>query len=235
MQGDIKKAQEFASAQLSYRARQIRIAARATLHGARRYSIFVRVMKGALPLSAIGLAIIVLAYILQPTPARIQISFQRVPKLANDLSMDNPRLSGTDNDGAPFVVSAKHATPETGASDRIRLEDIVADFSLKDGTAIHLTAGSGVVDTNTRLLQMAGSIHMAAQNGYQASTSAATADLRAGTIRGEKGISADGAFGRITAQRFAVNRTSKQLQFWGNVHMLLNPGTLSGQHQGKEQ
>ncbi len=37
MQGEIKKAQEFASAQLSYRARQFRVVARATLRGARRY------------------------------------------------------------------------------------------------------------------------------------------------------------------------------------------------------
>ena len=235
MQGEIRKAQEFASAQLSYRARQFRVAARATLRGARRYSVFVRIMKGALPLSAIGLAILVLAYILQPTPARIQMSFQRVPKLAGDLSMDNPRLSGTDNDGQPFVVSAKRATPETGASDRIRLESIVADFSLRDGTAIHLTAGNGIMDTNTRLLQLGGGVQMAAQNGYAANTNSAMADLRGGTIQGDKGISADGAFGRITAQRFAVNRATKQLRFWGNVHMLLNPRSLSGQRQDTEQ
>jgi lipopolysaccharide export system protein LptC len=235
MQGEIKKAQEFASAQLSYRARQFRVAARATLRGARRYSVFVRIMKGALPLTAIGLAILVLAYIVQPNPSRFQVSFQRVPKLANDLSMDNPRLSGTDNDGQPFVVSAKRATPEAGTPDRIRLVDIVADFSLRDGTAMHLTARNGVVDTNTHLLQLAGGIQMAAQSGYEASTDSAVADLRAGTIQGEKGILADGAFGRITAQRFALNRASKQLRFWGNVRMLLNPGSISGQHQGKEQ
>ncbi len=235
MQGEIRKAQGFASAQLTYRARQFRVAARATLSGARRYSVFVRIMKGALPLSAIGLAILVLAYVVQPNPGRIQISFPRVSKLANDLSMDRPRLSGTDNGGQPFVVSAKRATPETGAPDRIRLEDIVADFSLNDGTAIHLTAGNGVMNTNTRLLQLAGGVHMAAQNGYQASTDSAMADLRGGTIHGDKGVSAEGAFGRIRAQRFALNRASRQLHFWGNVHMVLNPGSLSGQTRGKEQ
>src|SRR5438309_6568817 len=152
MQGDIRKAQEFATAQLSYRARQIRVAARATLHGARRYSIFVRFMKGALPVTALGLAILVLVYVVQPPPARMQMSFQRISSLADDLSMQNPRLSGADDNGQPFVISAAHAMPETKGSDRVRLDQIVADFTLKDGTGVHMTAGTGVIDTKTRLL-----------------------------------------------------------------------------------
>jgi lipopolysaccharide export system protein LptC len=225
MPGEIKKAQEFASAKLSYRARQFGSVARATLHGARRYSVFVRIMKGALPLTALGLAILVLVYVLQPPPARIQMSFQRLSSLADDLAMDNPRLSGTDNDGQPFVISARRAAPENRSSDRIRMQDIIADLSSKDGTGIHVTAGSGVIDTKTRILQMTGGIHITTQNGYDAKAPSAVADLRAGTLHGDSGISADGSFGRITSAKFAMNRTSKQLHFWGNVKMLLNPNS----------
>ncbi|HEX5280515.1 MAG TPA: LPS export ABC transporter periplasmic protein LptC [Micropepsaceae bacterium] len=223
MQGDIKKAQEFATAQLTYRARQFRYVARATLRGARRYSIFVRVMKGALPLSALGLAILVLVYVLQPPPARMQMAFQRLSNLAGDMTMDNPRLSGTDNDGQPFVISARRAVPDGTGVNHIRMQDMVADFSLKDGTGLHLTAATGLIDTNTRVLQMSGGIHVTSQSGYDVKTPSAVADLGAGTVHGESGIAAEGAFGRVTAQRFAIDRESKRLQFWGNIHMLLNP------------
>ena len=223
MQGEIKKAQEFASAQLSFRARQFGSVARATLRGARRYSVFVRIMKGALPLVALGLAILVLVYVLQPPPARMQMSFQRLSSLADDLAMDNPRLSGTDNDGQPFVISASRASPENRGSDRILMQDIIADLSSKDGTGIHLTAASGIIDTKTRILRMTGGIHITTQSGYDAKAPSAVADLRAGTLDGDRGISADGAFGRITSAKFAMNRASKQLHFWGNVKMLLNP------------
>jgi lipopolysaccharide export system protein LptC len=226
MHGEIKKAQEFASAQLSYRARQFRVVARATLRGARRYSMFVRFMKGALPLAALGLAIVVLVYVLQPPPARMQMAFQQLSSLVDDLSMQNPRLSGTDNDGQPFVISASRALPERKGSERVKLQDVVADFSLRDGTAIHVTAGTGLMDTKSRLLQMSGGIHLVSQNGYDATTRSATADLRTGRIHGESGINANGAFGRITAQRFAMDRSSKQLHFWGNIKMLVNPGIL---------
>jgi lipopolysaccharide export system protein LptC len=227
MQGEIRKAQEFASAQLSYRARQFRVVARATLRGARRYSIFVRVMKGALPLAALALAVVVLVYVLQPPPARLQMAFQQLSSLSDDLAMQNPRLSGTDNDGQPFVISASRAMPERNGSERVKLQNIVADFSLRDGTQIHVTAATGVVDTRTRLLQMSGGIHMVSQNGYDVTTRAAVADLRTGRIHGESGINANGAFGHITAQRFAMDRTSRQLHFWGNIKMLVNPGVLS--------
>lgn len=234
MQGEIKKAQEFASAQLSYRARQFRVVARATLRGARRYSIFVRFMKGALPLAALGLAIVVLVYVLQPPPARMQMAFQQLSSLVDDLSMQNPRLSGTDNDGQPFVISASRAMPESNGSERVKLQEVIADFSLRDGTAIHVTAGTGLIDTKTRLLQMSGGIHLVSQNGYDATTRSAIADLRTGRIHGESGINANGAFGRITAQRFAMDRSSKQLHFWGNIRMLVNPGILPASREQAE-
>jgi lipopolysaccharide export system protein LptC len=235
MQGEIKKAQEFASARFSYRAGQFGVVARATLRGARRYSVFVRIMKGALPLTALGLAALVLIYVLQPPPARMQMSFQRLSSLTNDLSMDNPRLSGTDNDGQPFVISASRATPEDRSSDRVRMQDVIADFSMKDGTGIHMTAASGLIDTRTHILQMTGGIHMTAQNGYDAKAPSAEADLRAGTVHGEGGVDANGAFGRITAQKFAVNQTSKQLHFWGDVKMILNPDNRGGGKPGNSR
>ena len=48
------------------------------------------------------------------------------------------------------------------------------------------------------------------------------ADLKAGTVRGENGIEATGSFGRITADRFTMNHTTRQLRFTGNVRMVLN-------------
>ena len=235
MTGEIRKAQEFASAQLSYRARQFGVVARATLRGARRYSVFVRIMKGALPLTALGLGILVLVYVLQPPPARIRMSFQRISDLADDLSMEKPRLSGTDSEGQPFVISASRARPDNRSPDRIRMENIVADFSLRDGTGVHVTAGTGLIDTKSRVLQMADGVHMTAQNGYDANAPSAVADLRAGTVHGESGIAANGAFGRISAQRFAMNRSSRQLHFWGGVRMLLNPtnGSAIEQENGR--
>ncbi|HXJ03245.1 MAG TPA: LPS export ABC transporter periplasmic protein LptC [Micropepsaceae bacterium] len=208
---------------LSYRAREWRISPRAALMSARRYSIFVKFMKGALPLAALALGAWVLVYALQPRDAgRMALTFERLGRVEGDLAMLKPRLTGVDNDGLPFVVTASRAIQESRGSDRVRLEDVTADMSLKDGTALHVTAVKGVVDTKTHVLEVSGGMHLISKDGYDARTQSAVADLRAGTVHGEHGIEAEGSFGRITAERFALNRDTRQLRFLGNVHMVLN-------------
>jgi LPS export ABC transporter protein LptC len=193
----------------SYRAREWRISPRATLISARRYSVFVKFMKGALPMAALALG--------------MAMTFERLGRVEGDLAMIKPRLTGVDNDGLPFVITASRATQEARGSDRVRLEDVGADISLKDGTALHVTAGKGVVDTKTHVLEVSGGMHLTSQDGYDAKTQSAVADLKAGTVHGEHGIEAEGSMGRITAQRFALNRETRQLKFDGNVHMIINP------------
>jgi len=207
---------------LSYRAREWRISPRATLMSARRYSIFVKFMKGALPLAALALGVVVLVYALQPRDAgRMAMTFERLGRVEGDLAMIKPRLSGIDNDGLPFVLTAARATQEARGSDRVRLEDVTADISLKDGTSLHVTAVTGVVDTKTHVLQVSGGMHLISEN-YDARTQSAVADLKAGTVHGENGIEAQGTFGSITAQRFVLDRESRQLRFSGAVHMVID-------------
>jgi lipopolysaccharide export system protein LptC len=209
----------------SYRARDWRISPRATLNSARRYSVFVKFMKGVLPMGALALGVAVAVYALQPRDVgRMAMTFERLGRVEGDLAMIKPRLTGVDNDGLPFVITASRATQEARGSDRVRLEEVGADISLKDGTALHVTAGQGVVDTKTHVLEVSGGMHITSQDGYDAKMQSAVADLKNGTVHGEHGIEADGSMGHITAQRFALNRETRQLKFDGNVHMIINGG-----------
>jgi len=212
-----------ADVRLSYRAREWRISPRATLMSARRYSVFVKFMKGALPMAALALGVAVLLYALQSRDTgRLAMTFERMGRIEGDLTMVKPRLSGTDDDGLPFVVTAARASQEERGSDRVRLEDVVADISLKDGMALHVFAAKGVVDTKTHVLEVSGGIRLVSQDGYDARTDSAVADLKAGTVHGENGVQARGSFGSITAERFALDRDTRKLRFSGNVRMLLN-------------
>jgi lipopolysaccharide export system protein LptC len=207
---------------VSYRALQFRISPRATLATVRRYSIFVAFMKGLLPVTALGLGIAVLAYALQPRDNnRMALTFERMGSIENDLAMVSPRLTGTDDEGFPFIVTAASAVQEARGSDKVRLEAVNADITLREGT-IHVEAARGLVDTRTHQLDVSGGIRVTSDDGYDARTPAAMADLKAGTVRGENGIEATGAFGRITADRFTMNRATRQLRFTGNVRMVLN-------------
>src|SRR5258706_9927855 len=167
----------------SYRSREWRISPRATLISARRYSVFVKFMKGALPMAALALGVVVLVYVLQPRETgRMALTFERMGRVEGDLAMVKPRLSGTDDDGLPFLVTAASAVQEERGSNRVRLETVVADISLKDGTALHVTATKGVSDTKLHLLEVSGGLRVTSQDGYDARTESAKADLKTGTI-----------------------------------------------------
>jgi len=219
---EVQKTASGKPARLSYRSLQFNISPRATLAKIRRYSIFVAFMKGMLPMAALGLGIAVVAYAIQPRDTnRMALTFEKMGKVENDLAMVSPRLTGLDDEGYPFVVTAASAVQESRGSDTVRLEEVVADITLKEGK-LHVEAARGVVDTRQHLLDVSGGIKLTSDTGYDARTPAAKADLKNGTVRGDNGIEATGAFGRITADRFTMNRNTRQLRFTGNVRMLLN-------------
>jgi lipopolysaccharide export system protein LptC len=220
--GAIRDKRELDKQPRPYRALQFRISPRETIDRIRRYSIFVTIMKGALPTAALALAIAVIVYAVQPRDTnRVALTFERMGKIDNDLAMVMPRLTGIDDEGLPFVVTAATAVQESRGSDLVRLEDVVADITIPEGE-LHVVAARGVVDTRQHLLDVSGGIRLTSKDGYDARTPAAKADLRAGTVRGDSGIEATGNFGRVTADRFTMNRATRQIRFAGNVRMVLN-------------
>ena len=202
--------------------RNWRMTPRETLHQARRYSAFVRIMKRVLPLAALGLGIAVLAYVLQPREVgRVAMTFETASAIENDLTMLRPRLTGTNDDGLPFIVTAASAV-ESDLAERVRLEDVQVELTLRDGTLLLFSAAQGVVDRRTSRLEMSGGIEMTVPGGYVAHTANASADLRTGIVLGNSPVTAESQFGRLTAERFTFDKDTQQLLFLGDVHMLIN-------------
>jgi lipopolysaccharide export system protein LptC len=192
-------------------------APRETIHEAQRYTRFVRFMKRALPLAAAGVGAVLLVFVLRPNEAsRFAITIGEGAKLEFDLGMTKPRLTGTDESGQPFTVTAESARQESD-SNRAKLNKVEADITLKDGTWINLVSDSGVVDPDSRKLDLAGNISFYSDNGYEAHTPAASVDLRTGIVRGNEPVRVQGPLGTLTADRFELHRSTKTLYFRGNV------------------
>jgi lipopolysaccharide export system protein LptC len=205
-----------------YRARGISVNPRAVLQNAWRYSVFVWIMKAMLPVIALGLGVAVLSYVLQPREqGRPVVTFEDVGKIENDLAMVKPELSGADKDGLPFRVTATSAVPESLGAERIRLEGVDATIALKSGGTMHVTAVQGIADTKKQLLDVSGGIHLTTDDGYDVRTESASADLAAGTIRGDQPITASGRLGTITARRFTFDKEKGEIRFMGNVRTLV--------------
>ncbi|HUJ46817.1 MAG TPA: hypothetical protein VLV55_06765 [Rhizomicrobium sp.] len=223
------------------------IHARTTVLDAQRYTRFVGIMKRALLLAAAALLLAVLAYSLQPRDSgRYTMAFQYLEKLANDLAMLRPHLTGTDGDGNPFVITADLAVQDPHHLHRAKLSNIDADLTDKGRAWYTMNSPHGFLDTDAQKLWLDGNLSLYSDSGYELHTTAAFVDLapscdpvtgkgpppRPGkprgrcarvTVRGNRPVHGQGPLGTFRADRFHIERPTKHLYLDGHVAMRIYP------------
>lgn len=192
--------------------------ARGTALDAIRYSQFVSLMKRALPIAAAAVLAAVLVYSFLPRPSdKITLTAQRTGILDHDLAMIKPKLTGADEDGNPFVVTADVAVQDPKNVHRARMEKIEADMTMKDGRWMSATAERGFFDMDVGLLKLDGGIAMYSDTGYELHTSRLDAEMRKGLFHGPDTVTGHGPFGSLRADRFEYDRLKQALHLLGHV------------------
>src|ERR1700744_3501573 len=96
--------------------------ARTTALEALRYTQFVGFMKRALPVAAFAVISAVVAFfIFARQPAKVNMGYERMGLIQNDLAMVKPHLSGQDAKGNPFVITAETAVQDPKNAKRVSL------------------------------------------------------------------------------------------------------------------
>lgn len=232
------------------------VQARTTILDAQRYTRFVAIMKRALLLAAGALLLAVLAYSLQPRDvSHFAMTFERMGRIANDLTMLAPRLTGSDSEGNPFVVTADRAIQDPKNIHRARLFNVEADISGKDGAWYNMRAPRGYLDSDAQKLWLVGKLAMFSAAGYELHTDAAFIDLAPScdpvtgkgpapkprrpaprcaktTIRGDRVVTGQGPLGTLRADRFRISKGSRRLYLEGNVRTRLYPAQARTSSQG---
>lgn len=185
-----------------------------------RYTRFVTIMKRALLLAALALIAAVIAYSLQPREqGRVAMTFEHLGRVANDLAMIKPRLTGTNSSGNPFVVTADAAIQDGPSARRARLKNVQADITLDKKTWLTATAESGLLDADAKTLQLSGAISVYSDSGYELHTTGAHVDLKMGRMEGNETVTGHGPMGTLRADRFVVDRNAKEVHLIGHVKM----------------
>jgi lipopolysaccharide export system protein LptC len=197
--------------------------ARTTILDAKRYTRFVGRMKKLLSFSAFAIIFAVLAFFfLARVPREFGLSYERIGTMDNDRAMINPRLTGADAKGNPFVITAKEAVQDAKNSKRATLKSIEADMTTEQGW-VNAKAGSGVVDMATKNLELGGGLDIFTDSGYMLHTDSASADLKTNIIRGSRPVSGQGPRGTLRADAFHYDRNAGRLTLQGNVRTTILP------------
>ena len=196
-----------------------------------RYTRFVVIAKRGLLVAAAVLLAAVLAYSLQPRQQnsnRLAMSFTRLSIVNNDLAMIQPRLTGVDEEGDPYIVTAEEAIQDRLDARHARLINVQGDVTLKDGAWISGSAPAGVLDAAKKFLTLTGAISVFSDSGNEAHTTAADINMANGMITGTHTVTGQGPLGTFRADRFRIDRDKKLIYLYGNVHMTVYAHAKSG-------
>jgi lipopolysaccharide export system protein LptC len=193
---------------------------RDTALNALRYSRFVNVMKRALPITAAAIIAVVIVFSLLPRQSdKIQLAYERMGTIDNDLAMLKPRLTGSDRKGNPFVITADAAIQDPHNVRRATLKKVMADITIDKDRWLNTNAAQGLVDMDKGTLVLTGGISMFSDDGYELHTARANVDLRKGTFKGPGEVTGQGPAGSLRADTFEVDRNTNQLVLVGHVRM----------------
>lgn len=193
-----------------------------SLAAARRRSRFVGAMRLAL---LAGLAVIALNALVQiilndsgpagPAPDAPTGEIERIV---------NPRFTGRDANGTPYVVTAETAVRRPGGVVGLtELENPRLDYALVEeaAEASEVLAQSGLYNPQDRTLRLDRQVRLSTQSDYTFQTSTATLHLRDGRITGDEPVFGAASFGAIRAGGFEVRDDGHHISFTGGVRTRL--------------
>jgi lipopolysaccharide export system protein LptC len=202
---------------------------RATSLDSIRYSRFVGLMKRALPIAASVIIAAVLIYAFVPRQSdKITMVYQRLGRIENDLAMMKPRLTGTEENGNPFVITADHAVQDARNPHRARLVNIEADITLSGNQWINASAANGAFDMDAGSINLTGGISIFSDSGYEMHTSRGHLDLNRGHFVGPETVSGQGPMGTFRADHFDIDHRTQMVNLIGNVRMTMDTQHTKG-------
>jgi lipopolysaccharide export system protein LptC len=195
---------------------------RTTTVEALRYSRFVVLMKRILALGAfLTIATVLAFFFVQRMPRQLQMSYERLGRVKNDLTMMKPRLAGSDSKGEPYVITADRAVQDAHDPKKATLQNIEADLSLDKGNWVNARARSGMVDMTSGQLELYDGIDVFTASGYELHSNSASANLKQSVIHGHDPVTGQGPDGTLRADQFHADRATGILTLSGHVQMTL--------------
>ena len=160
-------------------------------------------------------------FFVQRLPRQLQMSYEQLGHIKNDLAMVKPRLSGADAKGNPYVITADMLVQDAHNPKKASLKNMEADLTLDSKNWLNARARNGMVDMNTGQLELTGGIDVFTATGYELHSKSASANLKQSVIHGHEPVTGQGPEGTLRADEFHADRATDILTLTGHVQMTL--------------
>ena len=150
--------------------------------------------------------------------ARLTISRDRTVPESGEMTAAS--YHSVDDRGRPFTMTA--AVARQVSAERINLTQPMGDMTLESGNWLMVQSRRGVYLQRIGSLDLSEDVQIYRDDGTTLATAAATVDLKAGAAASAEMVHAEGPFGTLDAQGFAVVDKGAVIQFTGPGRLVLN-------------
>jgi lipopolysaccharide export system protein LptC len=127
---------------------------------------------------------------------------------------------GVDDQGRPYTLTAATATQD--GPDKFQLTMPFGDMSMQNGTWLSMKSRLGAFVQHTNQLDLWKDVVLYRDDGTTLYTQSMSMDLKNGAAAGSQPVHAEGPFGQLDAQGFALVDKGSVIQFTGPAKLVLN-------------
>lgn len=190
---------------------------------AQTHSRRVRVLKLALPLAAVVIAVAFPVYSYLAAPAGIPVEADGSAYSDGKLVMANPKLTGFTSKDLPYSMTAMRAIQDVAKESLITLEGINAKLPVDAKTIAAITASQGVYDRDENTLRLSKQITVSTNDGMTAKFSSAFIDMGKGNMKTNDPVEITRSGSRITSDTMTVRDNGNILVFRKRVRVHIEP------------
>lgn len=193
------------------------------------YSKFVRLMRLALPLSA--LVVVIVLYLRSGLEEQVIKPMEEVTRAQNleersiaRNELLNPKFESMSAQNLPYQITAYRAVQGEMNKNLILLEHPEGRITMEDGAHVLLKSNAGAYRQDTGRFFLEGDVYLEHDGGYTLKMQEAHIDLKQGYAWSEKSLKGTGPDMKIAAQGVRANNNSGKVVFSGPATLTFEGG-----------
>ncbi|WP_095084712.1 LPS export ABC transporter periplasmic protein LptC [Mesorhizobium sophorae] len=193
---------------------------------AQRHSRRVRVLKFAVPLAAVLIAVAFPVYSYLAAPVSVAVQAEGTAFSNGKLVMASPKLNGFTKQKQPYSMTALRAIQDVSTQGIIELEGIDAKIPVGPDNIAAIKASHGTYDRNGNTMNLTSDVDITTTDGMQAKFKSVFLDMGKGTMKTGDPVDVSREGSRITADSMSVQDNGKVLVFENKVRVNIDSAAL---------
>ena len=186
------------------------------VRSAGRHSLFVRVLRVALPVAvvmAIGAYVVLTFYNPIAALARLPSMSGKLGVQGSTITMELPRIAGFTRDSRSYEINAETAVQDITKPDLVELQKLRARIEMQDKDVVQITANSGTYNTKADKVVLRDQVVVTSEQGYKAQLREAAVEMKKGHVVSELPVEITLPNGMLKANRMEIVDSGDVIRF----------------------